>query len=208
VNMQTGAITKIAKGAVSGASFEPSAADQIVYGLASSLLSTAPTKLYVTSASGNGRRAIASNATTPVWGAEFIAFSRCRSRGSEYAPICQLWSISPNGTGARQLTHIKVDNLASGLVPIAFSANGKHLLASFQGTDQSATWTVDLSGPTAAARQLDGEETLPNAISSNGQEVLLSSGFEGTQPSLLELPWAGGKPTVLAPHGFAGSWNL
>jgi len=204
LNVATGASTRIATGAIDGASFAPAGHD-IVYARARSLLLTAPANLYVYSA---GRtREIATNAQNPLWGPRYIVFARGHSRGPSLAPLDQLWSIEPDGSGAHQLTQIKVGPLDSGLVPVAFSADGEHLLADYQGTDTSETWTVDLSGPTAVARQLVPGESVPNAISRDGTRVLVSLGFEGAPLSLEEIPWGGGTATVLAPHGFGGSWT-
>lgn len=204
VNVASGVITRIATGAISGASFAPSG-DEVVYARASSLLESAQSNLYVYD--GTSSRQIASDAQNPLWGPQFIVFVRLRSRGSQYAPIGQLWAISPQGTGARQLTHVAVGKLLTGLTPVAFSADGKHLLCVFEGTDTAQTWTVDLSGPQAVAHELVSDESVPNAISRDGSEVLVSLGFEGTPPSLEMVPWAGGTPTVIAAHGYGGSWD-
>jgi hypothetical protein len=41
----------------------------------------------------------------------------------------------------------------------------------------------------------------------DGSEALVLLGFEGTPTSVEMVPWAGGTPTVIAPHGFGGSWD-
>ena len=66
---------------------------------------------------------------------------------------------------------MKVDPLASGLEPVAFSANGQHLLCGFSGTDQSSSWAVTLRGKTAVLRQLLTEFSVPDGISRDGSEV-------------------------------------
>jgi hypothetical protein len=104
---------------------------------------------------------------------------------------------------------MSVSALVDGLVPVAFSATGAHLLADFQGTDTSAAWTVDLSSAKPVVRDLDGiaDGNIPDGISGNGETVLVDNGFEGTAHSLETIPWGGGKPTVLVKHGGNGSWN-
>jgi hypothetical protein len=204
-----GSVATIANGAVDGASFAPNSSDDVVYALGSSQLLAAPVNLFTTSPSGTGTQQLTHGwvISAPVWGPNSIVFARTTSRGKLIAPINQLWSIDSNGTALRQLTHMKVDPLASGLEPLAFSANGQHLLCGFGGTDQSSSWAVTLGGKTVLLRQLLNEFSVPDGISRDGSEVLLTKGFEGEPTSVVSSPWGGGKPTVLAPHGANASWN-
>jgi hypothetical protein len=204
-----GSVATIASGVIDGASFAASSSDDVVYALGATQLLTAPVDLYTSSPTGSERRQITHGgiSTSPVWGPSYIVFARTTSRGTVKAPINQLWSIAPNGSGARQLTHMAVNALADGLVPLAFSANGEHLLAGFTGTDQSASWAVNLAGKTTVPRRLIDSENAPDAISRDGGTVLLTNGFEGQPTSVESVPWGGGKPTVLAPHGANASWN-
>jgi hypothetical protein len=204
-----GSVATIASGVIDGASFAPNSSNDVVYALGSSQLLTAPVNLFTTSPSGTGTRQLTHGwvISAPVWGPNFIVFARTTSRGKVIAPINQLWSIDSNGTALRQLTHMKVGPLASGLQPLAFSANGRHLLCGFSGTDQSSSWAVTLGGKTVVPRQLLNEFSVPDGISRDGSEVLLTKGFEGEPPSVVSAPWGGGKPTVLVPHGANASWN-
>jgi hypothetical protein len=205
----SGSVATIASGVIDGASFAPNRSDDVVYALGSSQLLTAPVNLFTTSPTGTRAQQLTHDwvIAAPVWGPNDIVFARTTSRGKEIAPINQLWSIDPNGTALRQLTHMKVDPLASGLEPVAFSANGQHLLCGFSGTDQSSSWAVTLRGKTAVLRQLLNEFSVPDGISRDGSEVLLTKGFEGEPTSVVSAPWGGGKPAVLAPHGANASWN-
>lgn len=204
-----GSVATIASGVIDGASFAPNRSDDVVYALGSSQLLTAPVNLYTTSPAGTGTRRLTHGwvISDPVWGPGLIVFARTTSRGKLIAPINQLWSIDPNGTALRQLTHIKVDPLASGLEPLAFSANGEHLLCGFSGTDQSSSWAVTLGGKEVVARQILNEFSAPDAISRDGSRVLLTKGFEGEPTSVVSAPWGGGKPAVLVAHGANASWN-
>ena len=204
-----GSVATIATGAIDGASFAPNSSDDVVYALGSTQMLTTPVNLFTASPTGTGTQQLTHGwvISAPVWGPKYIVFARSTSRGHQIAPINQLWSIDPNGSGLRQLTHMKVDPLAAGLEPLAFSANGQHLLCGFSGTDQSASWAVTLTGKSVALRQLLNVFSVPAAISSDGSEVLLTKGFEGAPASVVSVPWAGGKPTVLAPHGAQASWN-
>jgi hypothetical protein len=204
-----GSVATIASGVIDGASFAPNSSDDVVYALGSSQLLTAPVNLFTTSPTGKGTRQLTHGwvISAPAWGPNYIVFARTTSRGKVFAPINQLWSIDSNGTALRQLTHMKVDPLASGLEPVAFSANGQHLLCGFSGTDQSSSWAVTLGGKTVVLRQLLNEFSAPDSISRDGSEVLLTKGFEGDPTSVVSAPWRGGKPTVLVPHGANASWN-
>ncbi|HEX2703730.1 MAG TPA: hypothetical protein VHM72_09895, partial [Solirubrobacteraceae bacterium] len=194
-----------------GASFAPNRSDDIVYALAKSLRSSAPINLFVSSLHGTSKRQLTDDGHSdyPVWGARAIVFARSSPRGSQDEPINQLWSIAPSGHDARQLTHMSVGPLVAGLVPVAISANGEHVLADFEGTDTSAAWAVSVSGATAFPRALNGvaDGDIPDALSRDGRTVLLTKGFEGAPTSVETIPWAGGKPTVLSAHGASASWN-
>jgi hypothetical protein len=205
----SGSVATIASGVIEGASFAPNATDDVVYALGSSQLLTAPVNLFRTSPAGTATRQLTHGwiVSAPVWGPRYIVFARTTSRGKTTAPINQLWSIDSNGTALRQLTHMKVDPLATGLEPLAFSADGRHLLCGFGGTDQSFSWAVTLSGRTVVLRRLLNEFSVPDGISRDGGEVLLTKGFEGTPTSVFSAPWGGGEPSVLAPHGASASWN-
>ncbi len=211
VNVANGRSTVLARGLVEGASFAPHDSYDVVYGLAKSLRVGSQVNLFVKLASGGPSVQITHDGASsdPIWGPRSIVFVRARSRGSQEAPINQLWSISPNGSGARQLTHMSVGPLVEGLVPTAISADGRHLLADFEGTDTSAAWTVDLSQPSVSPRPLNGirDGNIADAISRDGTAVLLTNGFEGNATSVEAVPWGGGRPTVLAGHGADASWN-
>jgi hypothetical protein len=211
INAANGATHTIAKGVIGGASFSQESSDDVVYSLAQSQLSSAAVNIYTSTATGGHVNEIVTggHSTDPLWGPKGIVFVRQSSRGTNAEPLNQLWFIESNGAGARQLTHMSASPLVDGLVPVAFSANGSHLLADFQGTDTSSAWTVDLSGAKPVVRDLDGiaDGNIAAGISRNGQTILIDSGFEGSPQSVETIPWAGGKPTVLAKQGAFASWN-
>jgi hypothetical protein len=211
IDAKSGATHTIAKGVISGASFSEQGSDDVVYSLAQSQLTSAAVNIYTSSWTGGDVNEIVTggHSTNPLWGPKGIVFVRQSSRGAAAEPLNQLWFIESNGAGARQLTHMSLSPLVDGLVPVAFSANGSHLLADFQGTDTSAAWVVDLSGAKAVVRDLNGiaDGNVAAGISRSGQTVLIDSGFEGSPQSIETIPWGGGKPTVLAKHGAFASWN-
>jgi hypothetical protein len=211
INAANGHTSTLARGTIEGASFAPDRSDRVVYAAASSLRSSAAVNLFVAQPSGARRRQLTDDGRSsfPVWGSRSIIFTRSTSRGTQKAPINQLWSVAPDGADARQLTHMSVGPLVAGLVPVAVSADGRHLLADFEGTDTSAAWTVDVHGGSASARPLNGirDGNIPDAISRDGQRVLLTNGFEGSPSAVQAIPWGGGAPVVLAAHGANASWN-
>jgi Tol biopolymer transport system component len=211
ITAASGATQTIARGVIQGASFSRAGSDDVVYALSHSLLTKAPVNLFTSSPNGGERKQLTDDGHSldPLWGPRGIVFARFSTRGEDEAPINQLWSIDADGGGAKQLTHMSVGPLVEGLAPVAFSANGKHLLAVFSGEDTSASWTVDLSGPTAVVSDLNKmyDGNVPDGISRDGKTILLSTGFEGSLGSVETLPWHGGRPKVLAKGGANASWN-
>jgi hypothetical protein len=211
ISVADGTSQTIANGVIQGASFSQAGNDDVVYALSTSLQTKAPVNLFTSSPSGGDTKELTDDghSVDPLWGPNGIVFARFRSRGEDKAPINQLWSIDADGSGAKQLTHMSVGPLVEGLQPIAFSADGKHLLAAFEGEDTSASWTVDLSGPTAVVRDLNKiyDGNTPDGISRDGKTILLSTGFEGSPSSVETVPWHGGKPKVLVKGGADASWD-
>ena len=140
----TGALTTIAHGAISGASFAPDGSDRIVFGRSPSLAG-APSDIYIANPDGSGAHAFThdGHSLNPVWGSRYLAFDRERLR-HDYAPVFQIWLgvTRPGAAPARRITNLRVNKLVSGLVPLAFSADGTRLLSEFEGQDTSEAWTV------------------------------------------------------------------
>jgi hypothetical protein len=214
----TGHATKIATGAFDGASFEPGGQNEIVYALAHGDATNAPSNLYVTSSSGTGTRQLThdNHSEWPVWGASGIAYQHltARRKGQGTTPEWQLWFIKPGGDDAHALTtaaQVPVKANQSGLTPIAFSASGQRLLAEFEGTNQYEAYVLDLSGPKVAIRDLTGQGngTIPDAISMDGQSVLLTTWSASNQAShsVETVNWAGNKRDVIVKSGAYASWD-
>ena len=75
----TGALTTIAHGAISGASFAPDGSDRIAYGRSPSLAG-APSDIYIANPDGSGAHAFThdGHSLNPVWGSRYLAFDRER----------------------------------------------------------------------------------------------------------------------------------
>jgi hypothetical protein len=211
VDTTTGAVTTIAQGQIYGASFAQDGSDRIVYGRSASLSPTASVNLYVSQPNGTGTVAFTRDGRSlnPVWGPRYIAFDRERLRRLD-APVYQIWLAAPTGTSARRLTNVRVRSLVSGLVPLAFSANGSRLLAEFEGQDTSEAWTVRV--PSGAARRLTvaNNSVIGAGISRDGSTVLIDEGSFEEPPSngrVSTIPFGGGRSKVLVAHGAQSDWN-
>ncbi len=210
IDTDTGVVATIASGAVHGASFAPDGSDRIVYALARSLALAAPVNLYIAQPDGSGTRALTSDGRSlyPLWGPRYIAYDRERRRSE--APEYQIWLIAPSGGGTRRLTHVGVDPLVWGLVPLAFSGSGGRLLAEFGGQDTSEAWTVLVASGRARRILVRGQPVMAAGISRDGRTLLIDEGALGDPPSdgrIASIPFSGGAAKLLIGHGSQASWN-
>ncbi|HEX8714022.1 MAG TPA: hypothetical protein VF706_00510, partial [Solirubrobacteraceae bacterium] len=212
VDVTTGVAKVIAHGQIYGASFAPNGSDEVVYGRSATQSPTARVNVYRSNADGSGTVALTRDGRSlfPLWGSQAIAYDRERLR-REDAPVYQIWLRSPNGA-TRRLTNIRVRTLVSGLVPIAFSADGSKLLAQFIGQDTSEAWTVRVaSGRVHRLAPRSARFPLQAAgLSSDGSTLLVNEGgVDGpaSEGRVATLPFAGGRSTVLVAHGAQASWN-
>jgi hypothetical protein len=214
IDAATGQSHTIATGVLDGASFAPGPSDEVVYARAAPKQTAV--NLYTTSATGSGTRQLThdNRSEDPLWGKQGIVYSRETPRAKNPYPELQLWFIKPNGTGARQLTHVVVPSNLEGLEPVAFSANGEHLLANFVGpvgSNWTEAYALNLSARNSLPRDLTGQGNgyIGDAISAGGRTVLITKGTTKNLASLSieTVPWAGGKPTTIVSQGADASWN-
>jgi|1186.fasta_scaffold198940_1 Tol biopolymer transport system component len=137
---------------------------------------------------------------SPAWGALGIAFER--------GGICtgDVWLMDGDGSNVRQITH----SGGAGIAPVAVSSDGRRLLGAYLCPHNGKLWGVDLAS--GAARDLTGfvGDLAPDGISRDGRTVLASIGCGGLigGTGLVELiPFAGGKPRVIAHGPCRASWN-
>jgi len=211
IDMQTGAVVSIAEGAIYGASFAPDGTDRVVFARSASLSTSAPTNLYVSTPDGSGLRRLTSDGRSlyPVWGPRYIAYDRERLR-HEDAPVYQIWLQEPSVAHVRRLTNVHVPSLVSGLVPLAFSADGSRLLAEFGGQDTSEAWAVSVSSGHARRLTVGGLPVMGAGLSRDGHTVLIDEHALGDPASdgrVAEIPFTGGHSKVLVAHGSQASWN-
>jgi hypothetical protein len=211
VDLQAGAAQVIARGQVYGASFAPNGGDEIVYGLSSSQALSARVNVFRSQADGSGRVALTRDGRSlyPIWGPGAIAYDRERLRRND-APVYQIWLRSTSASHARKLTKVRVRSLVSGLVPLAFSSDGRRLLAQFEGQDTSEAWTVRVPSGRARRLRAGGRSVQAAALSADGRTVLINGGgFLGpaSEGRVATVPFAGGRQKLLAAHGSQASWN-
>jgi hypothetical protein len=211
IDTVTGKVTPIAEGQISGASFARDGSDRVVYAVSHSLSPSASTNLYTSNPEGTHQERLTADGRSlnPVWGPRFIAFDKERLRPGD-APVYQIWLKAPAAVSARRLTNLNVRQLVSGLVPLAFSADGSRLLAEFEGQDTSEAWSVSVASGRARRVTVGRRSVQGDGISSDGSTILVSLGSFEEPPSngsLATLPFAGGRAKVLIAHGAGGSWN-
>jgi Tol biopolymer transport system component len=211
VDLQANTLKLIAHGQIYGASFAPNGSDELVYGRAPSQLLSAPVNVYRSRPDGTSTVALTHDGRSllPVWGPRAIAYDRARRRRND-APVYQIWLRSPSGARSRKLTNVRVRSLVSGLVPIAFSADGSRLLAEFGGEDTSEAWTVRVPSGRARRVTVRGRSVVGAGLSSDGKTLLIDEGgLEGpaSEGRVATMPFAGGRSKLLVAHGSQASWN-
>jgi Tol biopolymer transport system component len=209
VDVATGARHTIARGQIQGASFSPDGT-QIAYARSRSARLLARVNVFVAQADGSGARAITQDGRSlyPLWGPSQIAYTRERRRRAD-APVYQLRVMRPDGSGVRQLTHLRIPRLLSGLTATAWSADGSRLLAEYGGQDTSEAWTVDVRS--GRARDLTGrfDGVIGADLSADGRTVLVQRGYfdDPKHQSVATIPFGGGRTTVLVRRGSEPSWG-
>jgi hypothetical protein len=147
------------------------------------------------------RRAVA-----PAWGPRAIAFSIVRPGGPVGRKL-DVAVVQPDGTGYRRLTRFRPRFLQSGLTPVAWSANGRRLLAALGGQDTFEAYAVNPRR--GGARRLHAFVT-PAALSRDGRFVIGGDNTESPEPgrsNVVRVPWKGGKARVLIRRAGSPSFN-
>ncbi len=221
IDVVTGAQRTIARGFFSGASFDPQGS-ALVYGRTASESFPPRSDLYSFEIPIPGaiyvraprpyRLTTDHRSTNPLWGpnGKIVFVKQLGAKQRKYGPKNELFLMSPSGSQAKRLTHTKVDPLLQGLYPTEWSANGKRLLAEFEGQDTS--YAVTVNPRTGAQRPLDkaGEQGfVGTALSADGKTVLgFTGGFEpGPNHNVATVPYVGGKRKVLVHDAFEPDWS-
>ena len=204
----------IATGVIYGASFAPGPSDSVVY--ARARLNQTAVNIYTTTSTGADTRQLThdGHSEDPLWGPGGIVYSHATARPKNPYPELQLWEMNADGSGAHHLTAVGVPKQLEGLIAVASSANGLHLLANLvgpTGSNAAEPYTVDLSHTPATWRDLTGQGSgyIGDAISADGKTILVTKGTAKDLKALsvVTFPWPGGKPTTLVKQGGYASWN-
>lgn len=127
-----------------------------------------------------------------------------------YGPKNELYLMSPTGSGLRRLTHTRVGQLLQGLVPTAWSSDGRRLLTEFEGQDTSYAVTVNpATGAQRIASGKLGNGFVGTALSASGSAILgFTGGAEpGPAHNVVAVPYAGGRPRVLVRNALWPDWS-
>lgn len=148
----------------------------------------------------------------PLWGPNdrIVFVKTVEAKKRKYGPKNELFLMSAEGKQVKRLTNTKVPPLLQGLSPTDWSADGKRLLAEFQGQDTS--YAVVVNPRTGAQRPVAGTGErgfVGAALSADGKQVLgFTGGFDpaGTH-RVATVPYGGGKPKVLAKNALEPDWS-
>jgi Tol biopolymer transport system component len=212
IDLATGSQRTVASGYFSGFSFSPEG-DELAYSKAGSEKYPPRSDVFRVSTSGKPVQITHDhNSQDPLWGpaGKIVFVKLLGAKQRKYGPKNELYLMSPSGSQVKRLTHTKVGSLLQGLFPTEWSADGKRLLAEFEGQDTSYAVTVNPS--TGAQRTVDkaGEQGfVGTALSADGKTVLgFTGGFEpGPNHNAATVPYAGGKLKVLVHNAFEPDWS-
>jgi Tol biopolymer transport system component len=204
----------VARGYFSGVSFSPDGTE-IAYSLAASEKYPPHSDVYTAPTAGGKPVQLTHDGVSqnPLWGPSKIVFVKLLgAKQRKYGPKNELFTMNPNGTGEKRLTHTNVGQLLLGLFPTAWSDNGKKLLAEFGGQDTS--YAVTVNPQTGAQKPLDkmgdGERGfVGTALSGDGTTVLgYTGGAEpGPNHDVSTIPYGGGKAKVLVKGASEPDWS-
>jgi Tol biopolymer transport system component len=169
----------------------------------------------------DGRLSKVARGGDPVWGPSWIAFARWHideELGKDYGAVSTLYLIRPDGSGLHQLTideeiagQGKDEFLRYGLVPVAFSADGKRLLAGVS-MELGPMELVTFSAPDGPGRKLtDAEEegaVWAADLSASGTQILFEDGGldDEANHAIFTMPFEGGKRHLLISNATQASW--
>ena len=202
IDAKTGARTTLLKGELGSAAFSPDGSQVAFdrYDIGGDIGGT----LQVIDLASRTIRTLADRVGQFAWGPSEIAFSTLSSNSYRFANLA---AIKPDGTGLRRLTHV-APRKTSGFSPVAWSDDGRRLLAGYYREGIPITYAIDAvhGGARVLARRV-----APAALSHDGRVVIGETGnpFCCTNDpiNVVRLPWTGGKPHILIKKAFGASSN-
>ena len=205
----------IATGYFGGVSFSPDSTE-LVYSRSPSEKFPPRTDVFRVAVGGGKPVALTTDhrSLDPLWGPtdQIVFVKMVGAKQRKYGPKNELFLMNPDGKGVKRLTDTKVGPLLLGLFPTEWSADGKRLLAEFQGQDTS--YAVAVNPQTGAQRPLHqtGEQNsfVGAALSKDGTTVLGSlGGFEpGPDHMVVTVPYSGAVAKRIVKNAFEPDWSL
>jgi Tol biopolymer transport system component len=133
--------------------------------------------------------------SSPLWGPAGIAFAR----------LGDVWLMDEDGGDIHQLTHTH-----AGIYPAAWSSDGARLLAAYPANHNGKLYSLNVS--TGDVKDLTGfvGDLYAQGLSRDGKTILAAIGCGGTISPfgrVETIPFAGGRPTVIARDPCRASWN-
>jgi hypothetical protein len=207
IDAASAAVTTLATGYLdSRVSFSPDSA-RLAYAQNASAASNRGGALKTVDLATHATATLRHGAAAPVWGPRAIAFSTVK-RGGPYGLRLNVAVVKPNGTGFRRLTHFHPRFLQSGLSPVAWSANGRRLLAGLGGQD---TWQAYAVNPRRGGARAIRAFVTPAALSRDGRFVIggdnTEDSFDPGRSNVVRVPWTGGKARVLLRRAGSPDFN-
>jgi Tol biopolymer transport system component len=208
IAIETGKSATVARGAIRDVSFSPGS-DEIAYARGAVFGNV---DVYVVDADGGGERRLTDDGESayPVWGPRGIAFARIvpyRGWGAH-----EIWLMRVDGGGRRLLTKTPRALLGQGivgLVPVAWSADGRALLAALANEFGGIPYAVDPR--TGSVRRIGNYSyhAWPDGLSRDGRFVLVSETSYGVpdRTRIEVVPYAGGPGRVIVRGAAGASWN-
>jgi Tol biopolymer transport system component len=213
ITVATGAQRVIASGYFSGFSFSPEG-NELVYARTDGERHPPGSDVYRVSAGGGKPVQLTKDhiSEDPLWGpnGKIVLVKRIDAKKRKYGPKTELYVMNPQGKQVKLLTHTTVDPLLLGLFPTAWSADGKRILAEFEGQDTS--YAVGVNALTGAQRPIVKKAEqgfVGTALSSDGKTVLgYEGGFDLSNRHIVgTVPFSGGKLKVLAKSALEPDWS-
>jgi hypothetical protein len=207
IDAASGSVTTVATGYIdSRVSFSPNSA-RLAYAQSNRDASKSGGALKAVNLARHTTATLRQGAAAPVWGPRAIAFSTVKP-GGPYGVTLNVAVVKPDGTGFRRLTRFRPRFLQSGLSPIAWSSNGRRLLAALGGQD---TWQAYAVDPKRGGARAIRAFVTPAALSRDGRFVIGGDNTEASddpgRSNVVRVPWAGGKARVLLHHAGSPSFN-
>jgi hypothetical protein len=224
IDVASGNQRVVASGYFSGLSFCPDCPDsapQLVYAKSARESFPSRSDLYKLSlASGETTRLTDDHRSLdPLWRtgilergrpAKIVFVKQLGAKRRKYGPKNELFFMNPHGGEVKRLTHTRVGPLALGLFPTEWGAEGRRLLAEFEGQDLS--YAVGVEARTGAQHSIGPTGELGfvgSAISSDGETVLgYTGGFDpGARHDVVTVPYKGGRPRIKVRNAFEPDWS-